>query len=361
MPFSRFHPAAALLAVAIALPCPGAEALRRREQREFGKTPEGAAVEQFTLRNTHGMTVRVITFGAIITDLEVPDRHGTITNVVLGTDSLAAYLKGFATPAPVLGRVANRIAKARFELDGTEYHLAANNGPNHLHGGRTNFSRVIWQAQPLPVGKHEAGVRLTYLSRDGEEGYPGNLTASVTYTVTDNNELRLDYAATTDRATPVNLSNHAYFNLAGSGDVLAHELWLAADNYTPTDAELLPTGQIAPVAGTPLDFRVATPIGARLDRLPPRFSGYDHNFVINGGGRKLVLAARVYEPGSGRGLALLTTQPGVQLYTGNRRGFCLETQHFPDSVHQPQFPSTILRPGQRFESTTIYRFTVRRD
>jgi len=273
---------------------------------------------------------------------------------VLGNDSLEPYLRGFPAAA-VLGRVANRIANARFTLDGVEYQLAANNGPNHLHGGRRGFNRVVWQAMPLPGGGREAGVKLTYLSKDGEEGYPGNLTARVTYTLTDNNEVRLDYEATTDKATPVNLSNHAYFNLAGDGGIQDHELWLAADQYTPFDERLIPTGEIAPVKGTPLDFTTPTPIGARTGSLQPR-QNYDHNYVINGGGRSLVLAARVRDPRSGRVMEMRTTQPGVQLFTGNRRAFCLETQHYPDSINRPDFPSTILRPGETFGSTTIYSF-----
>jgi aldose 1-epimerase len=333
--------------------------LTRLEEREFGKMQEGTTVKQFVLRNARGMVVKVMTYGAIITEIEVPDRKGTGTNVVLGVDSLDPYLGRFATPAAVMGRVANRIAGARFTLDGVEYTLAANSGSNHIHGGRTGFGQRVWQAKALPVSERETAVRFTYFSKDGEEGYPGNLTASVTYTLTDDNELRLDYDAATDKATPVNLCNHAYFNLAGSGDVLGHELWLAAENYTPADAQLIPTGEIASVKGTPLDFTVPMLIGARADQLQPRAGVYDHNFVINGGGNSLVLAARVREPLSGRTLELRTTQPGVQLYTGNRRGFCLETQHFPDSVHHANFPSTILRPGETFRSTTVFAFSAR--
>jgi aldose 1-epimerase len=258
----------------------------------------------------------------------------------------------------VLGRVANRIAGARFTLDGVEYKLTANDGTNSLHGGRKGFAQVVWEAKSLPPGEHAAAVQFTYLSHDGEEGYPGNLTARVTYTLTDSNELRLDYEATTDKPTPVNLSNHAFWNLGGNGDVQSFELWLAADHYTPADAQLIPTGEIEPVAGTPLDFTTPTPIGLRGAQLKPRPNIYDNNFVINGGGSSLVLAARVHDPQSGRTMEVRTTQPGVQLYTGNRRAFCLETQHFPDSVNHTNFPSTILRPGETFRSTTIYSFSV---
>ena len=338
------------------------EPLKRIEEHEFGRMPDGAPVKLFTLRNAKGMTAKVISYGAIITELQTPDRNGAMTNVVLGAPTLKAYLEGFNAAAAVIGRVANRIAKARFTLDGVEYTLAANNGPNHLHGGRVGFAKVVWQAKALPAGEREAAVQFTYLSKDGEEGYPGNLTVKVTYTLTDDNELRLDYEATTDKATPVNLTNHAYFNLAGHGDVLDHELWLAADQYTPADDQLIPTGQIAGVNGTPLDFTTPTRVGARIDQLKPRPGGYDHNFVINNGGRSLLPAARLTEPKSGRVMEVRTTEPGVQLYTGNHLkhgGLCLETQHYPDSVNQPKFPSTILQPGQTFRSTTVFAFSVK--
>jgi len=306
------------------------------------------------------MAVKVMTLGAIISEIQAPDRHGVFTNVVLGTNSLDAYLNNtFTAQAQVIGRFANRIALARFTLDGVEYHLAANAGPHHIHGGRKGFGQRVWQARMLPPANHEASVRLTYFSKDGEEGYPGNLTASVTYTLNDRNELRLDYQATTDKATPVNLCCHAYFNLAGSGDVRGQELWLNAGHYTPTDAELIPTGQIVPVKGTPLDFTAPTLIGARADQLKPHPGVYDNNYVINGGGKSLVLAARARDPRSGRVLEVRTTQPGVQLYTGNPHAFCLETQHYPDSVNHPNFPSTILRPGETFQSTTVFSFSAK--
>ena len=324
--------------------------------------PDGTVVKLFTLRNTKGMSAKIITYGATITELLAPDRRGALTNVVLGADTFELYRKGFPASASVVGRVANRIAQARFTLDGVEYQLAANNGPNHIHGGRKGFAQVIWQATPLPAGQHEAAVRFTYLSKDGEEGYPGNLTVKVTYTLSDDNELRIDYEAATDKVTPVNLTNHAYFNLAGSGDVLDHELWLAADRYTPADDQLIPTGEIATVKGTPLDFTSPTRIGARIERLKPKPGGYDHNFVLNSNTRTLFLAARATEPRSGRVLEVRTTEPGLQLYTGNHLkhgGLCLETQHYPDSVHRPEFPSTILRPGRTYKSTTTFAFSAK--
>jgi aldose 1-epimerase len=282
-----------------------------------------------------------------------------MTNVVLGADSLEKYLKGVPAAA-VIGRVANRIGKARFTLEGVEYKLSANNGPNHLHG---TFDKVVWQGEVLPTTEHEASIRLTYVSKDGEEGYPGNLRVNVIYTLTDENELRIAYEAITDKATPVNLTNHAYFNLRGYGDVLDHELWLATDRYTPVDDTLIPTGDIANVRGTPLDFTKPTHIGARIDQLKPKPGGYDHNFVLDPrDGSKPTLAARVSEPKSGRVMEVRTTEPGLQLYSGNHLNHgavCFETQHYPDSVNHPNFPSTILRPGQTFASTTIFAFSAK--
>ena len=350
-----------LLASLAAVNLTAGEAMKRIEEREFGKMPDGAIVKQFTLRNAKGMTAKVISYGAIVTELQAPDRNGAMTNVVLGANTLEEYLKG-VNAAAVIGRVANRIAKARFTLDGVEYKLAANNAPNHIHGGNVGFAKVNWQAAALPEGKGEAAVQFTYVSKDGEEGYPGKLTAKVTYTLTDGNQLRIDYEATTDKATPVNLTNHAYFNLAGHGDVLDHELWLAADRYTPADDQLIPTGETASVKDTPLDFTKPARIGERIGQLKPKPGGYDHNFVINNGGKSLVLAARVTEPKSGRVMEIRTTQPGVQLYTGNHLkhgALCLETQHYPDSVNQPKFPSVILRPGQTFKSATVFAFSAK--
>ncbi len=351
----------ALIALFVSVTQAASAPLMRVEEASFGRMADGTPVKQFTLRNKKGMVTRVISYGAIITEIQSPDRHGTMTNVVLGSPNWEAYQKGF-NAAAVIGRVANRIAKARFTLDGTEYNLAANSGVNHIHGGRKGFASVVWEGKALPAMDHEGAVQFTYLSKDGEEGYPGNLEVKVTYTLTDANELRLDYEATTDKATPVNLTNHAYFNLAGQGDALDHELWLAADRYTLADDNLIPTGEIASVKGTPLDFTTSTRIGARIEQIKPKPNGYDHNYVINGGGKSLTLAARVLEPKSGRVMEVRTTEPGVQLYTGNHLkhgALCLETQHYPDSVNQPKFPSTILRPGQTFKSTTVFAFSTK--
>ena len=346
----------------------------RLDEQEFGHTPDGRAVRLFTLRNAHGLAVKVMSYGATVTEVLVPDRQGSLTNVVLGSDQLEPYLKGHPAAASVIGRFANRIGKARFSLDGVEYKLAANNGSNHLHGGPRNFSRVLWEAEPQPARAGGAAVRFTYRSPDGEEGYPGTLIVSVTYTLTDDDELRLDYEARTDKATVVNLTNHAYFNLAGAGDVLEHELWLAAERYTVADDALLPTGEIAPVKGTPLDFTTLTRLGARIAELKPRPGGYDHNYVLPPSATP-ALFARLVEPRSGRVMEVRTTQPGVQLYTGNHLrqvtgaggakfgphgGVCFETQHYPDSPNQPSFPSVVLRPGQNFTSTTLYKFSMRR-
>ncbi len=373
-----------LLVLAVAWHPASGASLQRLEEREFGKLPNGTAVKLFTLRNASGMSAKIMTYGAIVTELRVPDRHGVATNVVLGADTFEQYQKGFRAPAAIMGRVANRIAGARFTLDGVEYKLAANNGPNHIHGV---FDKVVWQAKAFPPVEGRAAIQLTYLSKDGEDGYPGNVTVKLTYTLTDDNVLRLDYEAATDRATPINLTSHAYFNLAGGGDVLDHELWLSAARYTPTDDALIPTGQIASVKGTPLDFTTPARIGARIAQLNPKLGGYDHNFILDGGGgqpaavprpqsvgesrssetsagsansKPLVLAARVREPVSGREMEVRTTEPAVQLYTGNHlkhAALCLETQHYPDSVNHPGFPSTILRPGQTFRSTTIFSFS----
>lgn len=349
--------------------------MTRITEEQFGKTPLGTPVQLFTLRNQNGMIVKVMSYGAIITEIRVPDRNGVLANVVLGTDSLEKYLNGFPAAAAVIGRVANRIAKARFTLDGQDYPLAANNGANHIHGGNQGFAQKVWEAKVLPSHSQEASVKFTYLSKDGEEGYPGNLSASVTYTLTDSNELQLNYEATTDKATLVNLTNHAYFNLNGAGDILDHQLWLGTNRYTPADEQLIPTGDIATVHGTPLDFTKPTAIGARIEQLKPRVNGYDHNYVLASDGKAPALCARASDPKSGRIMEVLTTEPGVQLYTGNHLhnvvstggitmganhpAFCLETQHWPDSIHHPNFPSTILRPGSAFKSTTTFRFSAK--
>ncbi len=340
------------------------------QKSSFGKLPDGTPVELYTLRNQNGLLARVANYGTIITELHVPDRSGATADVVLGFDNLDQYLAGHPYFGCTVGRVANRIAKGRFSLDGADYALAVNNGPNHLHGGLKGIDKVVWEATPQPG----ASVKFSYSSPDGEEGYPGKLAVAVVMTLSDANELRIDYSAVTDRPTPVNLTNHSYFNLGGAGDVLEHELMLAADDFTPTDSTLIPTGEIRPVRDTPWDFTQPRTIGSRISQLGTEEPGYDTNYVLNGGGQGLALAARVYEPRSGRLLELHTTQPGVQLYTANyldgsltgkggtvyRRhtAFCLETQHFPDSVNHPSFPSTILRPGQIYRQTTVHKFTT---
>ena len=340
----------------------------------FGHTADGLEVQLFTLRNAHGATATISSYGGTLTSLLVPDRNGRLGDVVLGFEDVSGYQSpAFRKANPyfgaLIGRYGNRIARGRFTLDGTAYHLATNNGPNALHGGTVGFDQRIWQATPGTAAAAET-LTLTYHSPNGEEGYPGNLTVTVVYTLTDDHALRLAYTATTDRATPLNLTNHAYFNLSHgtSKDILAHELTLAADRYTVVDDTLIPTGELRPVAGTPFDFTAAHAIGARIAQVP---GGYDHNFVLNPAGP----AARVFDPASGRTLDVTTDQPGIQLYTGNfldgsltgkggtvygpHAGFCLETQHFPDSPNQPGFPNTILRPGEVFRSSTVYRFGVR--
>ena len=348
----------------------------RIERRVFGKNAEGQTIHIYTLTNRRGTVAKIMDYGAILTELHTADRNGNSGNVVTGFDNLDLYLKGHPTFGAICGRVANRIAKGRFTLDGKEYKLATNNGPNHLHGGPKGFDKKVWSSRALPTMENASAVEFTYVSNDGEEGYPGTLTVKVIYTLTDENELRIDYTATTDQATPLNLTNHAYFNLAGSGDVFGHELVLNADRYTVVDDTLIPTGEIASVRGTPLDFTKPTTIGAHINELKPKPGGFDHNFVINGGGSSLTHAATAYEPKTGRVMDVLTTEPGVQLYTGNflngthtgvggvnyghHSAFCLETQHYPDSINQPKFPSTVLRPGQTFKSTTIYKFSTRK-
>lgn len=354
----------------------GQEAKGRRsvQKMDFGKTPDGTPVELYTLSNGR-VTAKVMTYGGIITELHVPDRAGKTADVVLGFDTLEDYIARSPHFGAITGRVANRIARAEFTLDGKEYKLAANNGPNTLHGGKKGFDKVVWKAQDVS-GPAGPAVKLTYLSRDGEEGFPGNLNVAVTYTLTDDNALRIDYTATTDKATPVNLTNHSYFNLAGhaSGTILDQELMLAADQYTPSDDQYIPTGQIAPVGGTPLDFTTPTAIGARIGQIQGEPGGYDHNYVIRPSGSSPAFAARARDPKSGRVLEMYTTEPGVQLYTsnfmdGNLKGkggaaykkhqaFCLEAQHYPDALHHPNFPSIILRPGATYSQTTIYKFSA---
>jgi aldose 1-epimerase len=347
----------------------------------FGTLPDGRTVEQFTLRNAHGLEVRAMTYGAIITALRTPDRAGRLDDIVLGYDSLAAYVRSSPYFGAVVGRYANRIAGGRFTLDGRTFQLARNDGPNHLHGGIRGFDKVLWTAEPSE-GPDGQAVTFRYTSPDGEEGYPGTLQVRVTYTLTPRDELVVDYEATADRATPVNLSQHTYWNLhgGGSGTILDHVLKLDASAFTPVDSTLIPTGQLAPVAGTPFDFRTPTAIGARIDAADPQLKagrGYDHNWVLERDGRAgLVHAAQLVDSSSGRTLDVSTTEPGIQFYSGNfldgtlrgkggrayvhRSGLCLETQHFPDSPNHPAFPSTVLRPGQTLRSRTVFAFATTR-
>ncbi len=346
--------------------------------RPFGKLPDGTEARLFTLDNGRGMRATITNYGGIVTSLVVPDRAGQGADVVLGYDSLAGYLRTTPYFGALVGRYGNRIGKARFSLDGRSYTLAANDHGNSLHGGSKGFDKLLWEAAPFH-DTAQAGVRLHLVSPDGDEGYPGRLDVTVTYALTDASELRITYAATTDKPTVLNLTHHGYFNLAGpaAGDILGHELLLAADRFTPVDSTLIPTGELRSVAGTPMDFRTPVAIGARIgeDDLQLRFGkGFDHNWVVNGPAGTLRLAARVREPRSGRVMEVRTTEPGIQFYTGNfldgtivgkggtvyrhRAGFCLETQHFPDTPNHPDFPTAVLRPGQEFHSATVYRFSA---
>jgi aldose 1-epimerase len=345
------------------------------KQEPFGMLPDGTPIAIFTLTNKNGITARIMTYGAILVSLRLPDRNGRFADVVLGFDDLAGYLGTHPYFGAIVGRYANRIAKGRFTLNGATYTLAQNNNGNSLHGGLRGFDKVVWKAEPVR-GAGESGVKLTYLSKDMEEGYPGNLAVTIVYTLTDADELRISYEAVTDKATPVNLTNHTYWNLAGQGkgDILGHVLEIEADRFTAVDsaANLIPTGELADVKGTPLDFTAPHAIGERIANVE---GGYDHNFVLRSGGGKLALAARVLEPTTGRVLEVFTDQPGIQFYTGNfldgtvkgkggvgygkHFGFCLETQHFPDSPNQPNFPSTILEPGKKYATVTVHKFLVK--
>jgi len=342
------------------------------QKSEFGKTPDGTAIELYTLRNKNGLVAKAMTYGAILTELHVPDKTGKMAGIVLGFGNLQDYVERNPFFGATAGRYANRIANAEFTLDGKAYHLFANNGPNSLHGGKKGFDKVVWKAQPKQSSDGPS-VTFSYLSRDGEEGYPGNLNVTCIYTLTDGDALKLEFTAMTDKPTVVNLANHSYFNLGGegSGTILDEILTINADRYTVVDEQLIPTGEIASVKGTPLDFSSPAPIGARIQRLT---GGYDHNYVLNGPAGRLSFAARVKDSKSGRVMEVLTTQPGVQLYTANfldgktigvggkpygkHAALCLETQHFPDSPHHPTFPTTTLRPGEKFDQTTIFRFSV---
>ncbi len=340
------------------------------ERKSLGTTAEGIEIDEYTLAAGAGLRAQVMTYGATLTRVEVPDRDGDRAVVTLYLDSLDDYLAGHPFLGSIAGRYANRIAGGRFTLDGVEYKLATNNGPNHLHGGEVGFDKAVWQAEPFD-DDDACGVRLAHVSPDGDEGYPGELSVAVTYTVTRDNELRMEYVAQTDRSTHVNLTNHAYWNLAGAGtgDVLEHVLQVHADRYLPVDDTLIPRGDPAPVEGTPMDFREPTPIGARIAEVG---TGYDHCYVLNKGrAGEFALAARVADPRSGRVMEVWTTQPGVQLYTANffdgslcvaglpchrHYGFCLETQHYPDAPNRPDFPSTVLRPGETYRQVTVHKF-----
>jgi aldose 1-epimerase len=358
------------------------EAQTRIKGRPFGKTADGTPVEIYTLTNSHGVEAQIMTYGGIVVSLKVPDRNRRMADVVLGYDTLEGYLKDNSPYfGALIGRYGNRIAGGRFTLDGVTYTLAKNNGENHLHGGLRGFDKVVWKATALG-GRGGNRLRLTYLSKDGEEGYPGNLSVTVTYTLTNNNELRIDYSATTDKDTVLNLTHHSYFNLAGAGtgDILGHEVVINADRFVPVaDSGAIPTGELRSVKGTPMDFTQPMLVGARITQPDEQLNfgrGYDHTWVLNKTrARTPSFAARVTEPKSGRVMEVYTTEPGVQFYTGNfldgtitgkggkvynqRYGLCLEAQHYPDSPNQPKFPSTVLKPGQRYTQTTIYKFSAR--
>lgn len=345
-------------------------------QAPFGKTADGTPVEIYTLCNSRGMEARIMTYGGIVVSLNVPDKNGKFGDVVLGYDNLDGYLANNPFFGALVGRYGNRIAKGKFTLDGKEYTLALNNAPNNLHGGPIGFDKRVWKAATLLTADGPA-LQLTYLSKDGDQGFPGNLKVTATYSLTADNGLRLDYTATTDKATLCNLTQHSYFNLAGKGDVLNHLVFINSDKFTPVDNTLIPTGELKPVAGTPFDFRTATAVGARINADDEQIkfgSGYDHNWVVNKPLGKLGLVARVTEPTTGRAMEVWSTEPGVQFYTGNfldgsitgkggwvyqpRNGLCFEPQHYPDSPNHPQFPSAELKPGQTYQNTIIYKFSV---
>ncbi|MEO8562296.1 MAG: aldose epimerase family protein [bacterium] len=362
-----------------AAPLPADTASLSVHKTTYGMAPGGTVVDAYTMRNRNHIVVQVITWGATLTNFGAPDHTGKFGDIVLGFDSLPDYLKNGPYFGVIVGRYGNRIARGHFTLDGKTYTLAINNPPNHLHGGLKAFDKVVWKAEPLQADS-AVGVALTYVSPDGDQGYPGTLTAKVTYLLNDKNELAIEYEATTDKATPVNLTNHTYWNLKGegNGDILSHALMINADSMTPVDATLIPTGKITPVAGTPFDFRSPVAIGARVganDQQIKNGNGYDHNLVLNRAAEGVLIhAAALSEPTSGRTLDIYTTEPGVQFYSGNfldgkvvgknghayafRSGVALETQHYPDSPNRPTFPSTILRPGQTYRSRTVFQVGV---
>ena len=342
----------------------------------FGQTKEGVPVEIYTLRNAKGAEARICTYGGIVVSLTMPDREGHYGDVVLGYDNLNGYLEKSPYFGALIGRYGNRIGKAKFTLDGQQYTLSTNDGPNMLHGGFKGFDKVVWEAKPL-ASREGPGVRLHYLSKDGEEGFPGNLDVTADYTLTEGNELRVEFSAYTDKDTVVNLTHHSYFNLAGKGDILNHTVMIDADKFTPVDSTLIPTGELRPVDATPFDFRIPTTIGARIGQDDEQLKfgkGYDHNWVINKPLNKYGLMARVTEPTTGRVLEVLSTEPGLQFYSGNfldgtitgkggrvyqfRNGFCMEPQHYPDSPNKPGFPAVVLKPGETFHNIIIYKFSV---
>jgi aldose 1-epimerase len=342
------------------------------EKQDFGTTLDGESVDLYTLTNTNGLKTQIMTYGGIVTTLHVPDRDSNLGDIVLGYDTLDEYIKDNPYFGALIGRCGNRLGKGRFTLNGVDYTLATNNDENHLHGGIKGFDKVVWDAEQMQTDEGPS-LKLTYLSKDGEEGYPGNLNCTVIYTLTNNDELKISYEAETDKDTVVNLTHHSYFNLAGhgSGDILGHELMLNADNYTPVDEGLIPTGEIRPVKDTPMDFTKPMAVGARIDQVE---GGYDHNYVINSSDGPLTLAASVYEPKTGRVMEISTSEPGIQFYSGNfldgsikgkgavynkHNGFCLETQHFPDAPNKPDFPSIVLKPGEKYTHLTVHKFSVR--
>jgi aldose 1-epimerase len=346
-------------------------------KQAFGKMPDGTAIDLYTLTNANGMHAGIITYGGAVASLTAPDRNGKFADIVLGCDNVADYQKQTAFFGALIGRYGNRIGKGQFKLEGKTYQLPKNDGDNTLHGGPQGFDKRVWTARPMNGA--EPALELTYTSKDGEEGFPGNLTAKVVYTLTNHNELKIDYTATTDKPTVVNLTNHSYFNLAGQGEgtILQHEVTINADRFTPVDKGLIPTGELRPVKGTPFDFTKATAIGTRIGQNDEQLifgKGYDHNWVLNKGNGGSTKAAEVHDPKSGRVMEVWTTEPGLQFYTGNfldgtihgkghtyphRGAFCMETQHYPDSPNHPSFPSTELKPGATYHTTTIYRFSAR--
>jgi aldose 1-epimerase len=346
----------------------------------FGKMKDGREASLFTLTNNNGMQAKVTNYGGIIVSIIVPDKNGKMGDVVLGYDSLNQYINhNNVYFGCLVGRYANRIAKGKFTLEGVEYTLATNNAPNHLHGGLVGFDKVLWQAKEVKQA-NSVGVELTYVSKDGEEGYPGEVTTTVIYSLGDDNALKIDYSATTNKTTIINLTNHAYFNLTdgGTSDILSHELMINADRFTPTDPTAIPTGELRPVAGTPMDFTTPKPIGKDINSDYEQVQwglGFDHNWVLNNVDGTLKLAARAYDPQSGRVLEVLTTEPGIQFYSGNflngmnvgkgkvayqkRHGFCLEAQHYPDSPNKPEFPNVVLQSGQKYTQVTAYKFSTK--